>query len=234
MQFLYILLSVYYIPTTYVPYTSVNISLYSIHTALIKQLYTDGHITAKEAAELTSNKLFKVSVAAPSFQPITRTIDDIIMTTMTSSNFSTELCIRAAETTTDTTFSANVQLNNVSTGVSSPPCIAVLGEHSALPQHICMSSNSPCAAVNANKMKTIITPDVTVAATSNEGLQSEKYINDATTIFSLKKMNGRNIPHQIPIISSEIDMHSSVVTNTLLSVHDVQESSPTKGKKHSL
>lgn len=78
---------------------------------------------------------------------------------------------------------------------------------------------------------------VTVAVTSNEGLQKEKYVNDATTTFSLKSIchtNGR-IPHQIPIVSSKIEnLYTSTTTNALLSVRDAQESSSIEGKKYSL
>ena len=79
----------------------------------------------------------------------------------------------------------------------------------------------------------MITSYVTVAVTSNEGLQKEKYVNDAMTIVSLKSSchaNGR-IPHQIPIVSSKIEnMYSSTMTDALSSVNDVQESSSIKGK----
>ena len=212
------------------------ISLYSTtHTALIKQLYTDGHITAKEAAEITSKKLFTVPVSALSFQHIINAIDNIGMTTMTSSNFSTELCIRTVETTTNTTFCANAHLNNVSV---SAPCTVVLGEQKVLPQLTCMQSNFPCVAVetcDTNKTKTMITSEVIVPVPSDEGLQTEKYVNDATTTLSLKNIyyaNGRNIPHQITIVSADTEnMNSSTTINTVLSVHDVQESSSIEGKK---
>ena len=75
----------------------------------------------------------------------------------------------------------------------------------------------------------MITSYVTVAVTSNEGLQ-EKY---ATTTFSLKSIchtNGR-IPHQIPIVSSKIEnMYSSTTANALLSVQDDQESGSIESK----
>ena len=171
-----------------------------MHTALIKQLYTDGHITAKEAAELTSKKLFTVPVSALSFQRIINAIDNIGMTTTTSSNFSTELCIKTVDTTTNTTFCANAHLNNVSV---SAPCTVVLGEQKVLPHLTCMQSNSPCVAVET--CDTNKTSEVIVSVTSDEGLQTEKYVNDTMTTLSLKSIcyaNGRNIPHRITIVSA--------------------------------
>ena len=129
--------------------------MYSTRTALIKQLYTDGHITAEEAAEFTSKKLFKMPIAV---QP---NISATIMITVTSSDFSTDLCMGTVKTTTNTTLSANAQLNSVSSGASTS-CTVALGKHIAiivLPQFTCMPSISSCVAAveicDTNRTKTI-------------------------------------------------------------------------------
>ena len=191
-----------------------------IHAALIKQLYTDRHITAKEAAELTSKKLFKIPVASSSFCPIVVNASD--KTTKTSSDFSATLCMRTVEATTNTTFSsANIELYSVS-AVVSRHCAAVTGEHKALSQDTCTPSESLCVHTETSgtrSTKPMITSDI------NKVLHTK---NSITTI-SLKNINGKNIPHQIP---TEIaNMCSSTMTNSLMLVHDVQESSPIEGKK---
>lgn len=208
--------------------------MYNIpYIALIKQLYTDGHITAKEASELTARKLFKVPVAASSF-PTINAAHNITMTTMTSSSFNTELCTRAT-----TTFTVIVQLNNTTAAVSIPS-IAILDR--TLPQNTCALSNSQCANVEAfgteekKPLNTTVTSDIITVA-SNKVLHQEQYENNTVTISSLKNTvgtNGMNDPHQIPIVSSESNIvHArSAIMNASLSEHDVKEDSTIEGKKY--
>ena len=215
----------------------IHIRIYNIpYIALIKQLYTDGHITAKEASELTSRKLFKVPVATSSF-PTINAAHNITMTMMTSSSFNAELCTSTVRTTT--TFSVTVKLNNTTAAVAIPS-IAILDR--TLPQNTCALSNSQCATEEAfgteekKSLNTTVTSDIITVA-SNKVLHQEQYENNTVTISSLKNTvstNEMNDPHQVPVVSSESNIvHArSAIMNASLSVHDVKEDSTIEGKKY--
>ena len=190
--------------------------------ALIKQLYSDGHITAEEASELTSKKLFKIpDVAVPAalaISPINVT-HNAITTAMTSTNFSTELCTRTAECITNAT---NIQ----SAESVSVPSTATLDECNSNHQNG-MTSLSLYTVVTSNN----------VTVTSNKVLQVQQHENDTITISGLKTMsatNGVTVPHQIPIVPSESMPLASLNGSSESPVQEIQESSSTEGKKYGI
>ena len=191
--------------------------------ALIKQLYSDGHITAEEASGLTSKKLFKIPdaavPAAPAispFSPINATHNAITIA-MTSTNFSTELCTRTVECITNAT---NLQ----SADSVSVPSTATLDE--------CKSNHQN--GITSLSLYTVVTSD-NVTVTSNRVLQLQQHGNDTIIISGLKTMsatNGMTVPHQIPITPSEVMPLAIMNGSSESPVLEVQESSDTEGKKY--
>ena len=194
-----------------------------ILVALIKQLYSDGHITAEEASELTSKKLFKIpDVAVPAapaisaLPPINAT-HNAITTAMTSTNLCTELCTRTVECITNAT---SVQSDDS----VSIPSTATLDE--------CTSNHQN--GMTSLSLYTLVTSD-NVMVTSNKVLQLEQHGNNTTTISGLKTMsatNGMTVPYHIPIAPSEVMPLASLNRSFESPVQEVQESSNTEGKKY--
>ena len=194
-----------------------------ILVALIKQLYSDGHITAEEASELTSKKLFKIPdvaiAAAPAVSPLPpiNAIHNAITTVMTSTNLCTELCTRTVECITNAT---SVQ----SADYVSVPSTATLDE--------CKSNHQN--GLTPLSLYTVVTSD-NLTVTSNNVLQLQQHGNDSITISGLKTMsatNGMTVPHQIPIAPSEVMPLANLNRSSELPVREVQESSNTEGKKY--
>ena len=141
---------------------------------------------------------------------------------MTSSNFSTELCMRTVEcitSATDVELAESVMV----------PSTAILDESKTTSQCAIADTDNP-------SLCTAVTSEISIV-TSHEVLQVQQHGNDAITISGLKQMSATNgviIPHQVTVAPREVMHEDLAVMNTSSSessVQEVQESGNSESKE---